>query len=258
VAIAVALLGGRSRVTRLAEAGSARIRLPRTADGSLEAVTVNTGGGVAGGDRFANIVEVGHGAALVVTTAAAEKIYGSDGPEATIATTIRVEEGGTVEWLPQETILFDRARLRRTLAVDLAADARALLFEATVFGRKARGETVETGAFRERWRVRRAGRLVYADDLRLGGDVADLLARPSVANGARALATLLYVGPDAETRIEEARAALEGATSECGASAWNGLLAIRFLAQDAETLRRDAARFMRAWRGRDLPRNWHL
>ena len=79
-----------------------------------------------------------------------------------------------------------------------------------------------------------------------------------MAAGRRALATIIHVAPDAEGRIEEARAALDGAGSECGASAWNELLAVRFLAPDIETLRRDAARFMTLFRGRPLPRVWHL
>jgi urease accessory protein len=258
LALAVGRLGSATRPLRIAESGSARLRLPKVDGPWLEAVTINTGGGIAAGDRFATEIEVGEGAALVVTTAAAEKIYRSDGDTSTVATTIRVESGARLDWVPQETILYDRARLRRTLTIDLAADASALLFEATVFGRAAFGESVTTGAYEDRWRVRRDGRLVYADTLRLSGDIAARLDRLTAAAGARALATVLYVAPDAAARLEEARAALDGASSECGASAWNGLLCVRMLAQDIETLRRDAARFMILFRGRPLPRVWHL
>lgn len=258
IALDVARLGNATRVTRIAESGSARLRLPQVEGPALEAVTINTGGGIAAGDRFATEIDVGAGAGLVVTTAAAEKIYRSEGDTSAVETTIRVQGRGILDWVPQETILYDRARLRRTLAVELAADASALLFEATVFGRAAFGESVTAGAYEDRWRVHREGRLVYADTLRFSGDIAARLDRLTAAAGGRALATILYVGPDAEARIEAARAALEGAGSEAGASAWNGLLCVRMLAGDIETLRRDAARFMTLLRGRPLPRVWHL
>ncbi len=243
---------------RIAETGSARLRLPKTEGPALEAVTINTGGGIAAGDRFTTEIEVGGGAQLVVTTAAAEKIYRSEGDTAEIATTIRVANEGRLDWVPQETILYDAARLRRSLEVALEPGASALLFEATVFGRAAFGETMRSGAYADRWRIRRGGRLVYADTLRITGVIADQLAKRTTAFGARALATIIYVAPDAESRIEEARAALEEGESQRGASAWGGLLAVRFLAPDIETLRRDAARFMSLFRGQKLPRVWHL
>jgi urease accessory protein len=140
----------------------------------------------------------------------------------------------------------------------LAPDASLLLFEATVFGRAAHQERVETGFFEDRWRIRRGGRLVYADTFRLSGPIAARLERPTIAAGARAVATLLYVAPDAAVRVEEARALLEGAASECGTGAWNGCLAARFVASDVETLRRDAARAIAGLASRPLPRVWNL
>lgn len=258
LSLRVERIGGATRVARIAETGSARIRLPKVEGPALEAVTINTGGGIAEGDSFSTAIEAGAGANLVVTTAAAEKIYRSLGRAAEIRTTISVEAGGHLDWVPQETILYDRARLHRSIHVELAADASVTLFEAAVFGRAAFGEEVGEGFYEDRWRVRRAGRLVYADTLRLAGNVAARLRAPTVAAGARALATVLHVAPDAEARIDEARACLEGAGAECGASAWAGMLCIRFLAPDSETLRRDAARFMTLFRGRPLPRVWHL
>ncbi len=258
VVLGVERLGNATRVARIAETGSARLRLPKVEGSALEAVTINTGGAIAAGDRFTTGIEVASGAELVVTTAAAEKIYRSEGDTAAIATTLRVAAGARLDWVPQETILYDQARLHRSLDVELEEGASALLFEATVFGRAAFGETMRSGAYEDRWRIRRGGRLVYADTLRVAGSIAGQLAKPAMANGHRAVATIVHVAPDGESRIEEARAALDGAASECGASAWNGLLAIRFLAADVETLRRDAARFMTLFRGRPLPRVWHL
>lgn len=255
VALSVARLGAATRPARIAESGASRVRLPRVAGPALEGVLINTAGGVACGDRFEVEALVGPGADLVLATPAAEKVYRSDGATAEVAIRVTVAEGGALAWLPQETILFDTARLRRRFDADLAPDARLTLFEATVFGRSAFGEEVATGLFEDRWRIRRAGRLVYADTLRLAGPIAALLDRPAIGGGARALATLLYVAPDAEARLEEARQLLSHSACASGCSAWNGLLAARFLAQDAAALRASAVRFLEAFRG-PLPRVW--
>lgn len=256
IAVGVDRVGGASRIMRVAESGPLRLRLPTIREGAPEGVIVNTAGGLACGDDMAVEAGIGAGAALVLSTTAAEKAYRSTGGTTRVATRLAVGPGGSVEWLPQETILYDRARLVRSLEVDLAPDATALLFEATVFGRAAHGETVRQGALTDRWRVRRGGRLVFADTLRLEGDIAGRLARPAVAAGHRALATMVYAAPDAEGRLEAARDHLAGSAAECGATAYGGLLVVRWLAPAIGALHRDVARFMTGFRGRPLPRVW--
>jgi urease accessory protein len=254
--------GGTTRLADLAESGPLRLRLPRTGPGPLEGVFLNSAGGIACGDRFAISAEAGAGADLVLTTTAAEKIYRSDGPVTEIAARLALGAGARLAWLPQETILYDGARLRRRLDAEVAADATLTLYEALVFGRAARGETVREGLIRDAWRLRRAGRLVYADTLLLDGPVADLLARPAIAGGARALATLVHLAPDAEARLDSVRvliaeAGCEALQVEAGASAWNGLLAVRLLAREAGALRVAATRLLEGFRGVPLPRVWY-
>lgn len=256
VALTVARMGERSGLVRLAEAGSARIRLPRVGGAVPEAVVINTAGGIAAGDRFETQITLEPGARLVATSAAAEKIYKSDGETSRIATWLVVRDGAELHWLPQETIPFDRARLRRNLDVEIGAGATLIAFEAVAFGRAASSERISEGFFEDRWRVRREGRLVFADTLRLSVAIGDALDRPTVAGGHRALATLLYAAPDATTRIDAAREWLDGGACESGASAWNGLLVVRWLAPSIGALRRDAARFMTALRGAPMPRVW--
>lgn len=255
IGLSVARLGAATRPIRIAESGSSRVRLPRVVGVALEGVLINTAGGVACGDRFEVEANVGPRADLVLATPAAEKVYRSDGDTAEIAITAKVDAGAGLAWLPQETILFDTARLRRRFDAHLASDARLLLFESVVFGRGASGEEVASGFFEDRWRVRRAGRLVYADTLRLSGAIAAQLRRPAIAGGARALATVLYVAPDAEARLDRARELLDGSGCASACSAWNGLLAVRFLAHDAAALRASAIRFIEGFRG-PLPRVW--
>jgi urease accessory protein len=251
-----ACIGGRTQLADLAESGSARLRLPRPAGAALEAVTINTGGGIAGGDRFETRIAAGAGADVTVTSTAAEKLYRSDGSAAHLDLLLSLEAGARLDWIPQETIIFDGARARRRVEAELAGDARLLLFEAVVFGRAARGERIGSGFFEDRWRIRREGRLLHADTFRLAGRMSDLLERPALGGGAAAIATLIYVAPDAEAQLEEVRGGLDAAACECGASAWNGLLAIRFLGQDSERLRRDAARIITGLGGRPMPRVW--
>lgn len=253
---------GPTRVLDLSESGPSRMRFPRMHGAAMEGILVNTAGGIACGDDFALSLDLGEGAGFVLTTTAAEKIYRSDGPVSRVGNRVTLAAGARLAWLPQETILFDRARLRRRFEADLAADAGLLVFEAVVFGRLARGEAVEQGLFEDVWRVRRAGRLVYADALRLDGPIAALLARPAIGGNARACATLVDFTPGAETRLDEARALLAslGANGASGvaaaASAWNGHLALRALAPEVGALRALAAGFLARYRGAPMPRVW--
>ena len=145
VSFAVKTVAGKTRRGHVHEAGSLRVRCPGAPSAELEAVLINTAGGVAGGDRFSLDIAAGEGTRLVVTTAAAEKVYRTLGPDSTIDVKLDVAAGATLAWLPQETILFDRARLSRSIEVSLAADARIVLAEAIVFGRSGMGEAVERG-----------------------------------------------------------------------------------------------------------------
>lgn len=249
---------GATRTLDLAESGPLRLRFPRGAD-ALEAVLVNTAGGIACGDRFAVSLDLTARADLVLTTTAAEKIYRSDGPVSRIENRVRLGAGARLAWLPQETIFYDSARVRRRFEADLAPDAGLLIVEIVVFGRAARGERIARGLFEDVWRVRRDGRLTYADGFRLEGPIGDLLARPAIGGGARACATLLDFSPGAEARLEEVRARLEAAAApgiEAAASAWNGHLAVRALAPTVGPLRGLIARFLTGYRAAPMPRVW--
>jgi urease accessory protein len=254
IALTVAADAGVTRRARVHENGSLRVRFPGDAAEELEAVLINTAGGVAGGDRFRIDVTVGAGARLAVTSAAAEKVYRALGDPASIALTLKVAAGGALAWLPQETILFDRARLARTIEVVVADGGRAIVVELLVFGRAGMGEAVEEGSVFDRWRVRLGGRLVYAEGMRLEGAIAAQLAEPAVANGAVAVATVLMV-PGDDAMVDTVRG-LDGLRGEAGASAWNGIAAVRLCAADGMTLRHDLARILAALRGAPLPRLW--
>jgi urease accessory protein len=255
VALSVKAAGGRTRRARVHEHGSLRARFPNGDGARLDAVLVNTAGGIAGGDRFAVDIAVGEGARLSVTTTAAEKIYRSLGPEAMMEVSLDVAAGGTLHWLPQETILFDQVNLRRTIEVDLAADAALLLAEAVVFGRSAMGETVAAGHFFDRWRVRRDGRLIFAEAARLDGAIARQLAEPATAKDSVAIATVLLV-PGDDAAVAAVRALSDGLAGEVGISTFNGIAVARFCARDGGTLRHDLTCVLSTLSGGALPRLW--
>ncbi|MCZ4091801.1 urease accessory protein UreD [Sinorhizobium psoraleae] len=232
---------GRACIAELYQEGCAKIRLPRTFDASMEAVLINSSGGVTGGDRISWAFEAGEGTALTLTTQACEKIYKASAGTADISTRISVASGSRVDWLPQETILFDRASLSRSLEVDLAEDATFLAVEAVLLGRKAMGEVVQAGLFRDRWRVRSGGRLLHAENLTLADDIAALAGRSAVLRGAAAFATLLYVGTDCERMLSRLRGTI-GDRASAGAShfrvAGRDKLVARVAATDGFALRK--------------------
>lgn len=255
VAFATVLSGGVTRRGDVHEAGSLRVRFPSSETSALSAVLVNTAGGVAGGDRFDIAIDAGAGTALTLTTAAAEKVYRSHGPAAGVGVSLRVRRSAHLAWLPQETILFDRARLARRIDIELDDEASLLLAEIVVFGRAAMNEMMTEGAYSDRWRLRRGGRLVFAETLRLDGDIGVKLAQRAIAAGGAAIATVL-IAPGDQQLVEHVRAAVPAFTGEVGISAWNGFALARFCAKDAATLRGDVMKLLAQVDATALPRLW--
>jgi urease accessory protein len=255
VRFAVRLQDGVTRRGDLHESGSLRVRFPSPEAEGLSGVFINTAGGIAGGDHFEIDITAGEGSRLTLTTAAAEKVYRAPGPAAQLDIALKAEAGARLAWLPQETILFDRARISRRIDIDLAADASLLLCEIVVFGRGAMGERMLHGEFIDRWRLRRGGRLVFAETIRLDGDIGEKLAQPAIAKGGVAIGTALIV-PGDEAVVERIREASESFGGEVGISCWNGFAMARFCAQDAARLRADMMAVLGRASGVALPRLW--
>ncbi|HWE20607.1 MAG TPA: urease accessory protein UreD [Hyphomicrobiaceae bacterium] len=248
---------GRTAVAGLRQSGAARVRFPKPAAGdSPEAVLLNTAGGVTGGDRLDIEVTLAARCSATVTTAAAEKVYRALDGEAQIRVHLEMEEGASLAWLPQPTILFDRARLDRRANVAIAGNATFLAVETLIFGRAAMGEEVCRGACRDSWRVRRDGRLVFADTFLVDGAVSDILDRGATLDGARAAAMLLWAAPGAPARLDEVRALLQDAACAAGASTWNGLLVVRAAALDGRELQTALGPVITGLTGKPVPRVW--
>ena len=240
--------GGSALVKRYSRAPM-RILTPRAANGVPEAVIANLAGGIAGGDRCEVGVAVGPGAEAVVSGQTAEKVYRAIDAPAEWTTRLTLGPGATLEWLPQETILFDGAQLGRRIEVDMANDARLLAVETLVFGRAAHGERMVRGGLADRWRIDRDGRPVWRDALRIGSGVFESVAAAEAGlRGARVSATLIYAAPDAAERLEDLRRLLSGMSAFAGASAVRGLVAVRFLAPEGGAFKRELAEFLGALR----------
>jgi urease accessory protein len=248
---------GHTRIDTLYEGGCARLKFPRTGR-DCNGVIVNTAGGMTGGDEARWSYKLHEGAHVGLTTQSAEKIYRSDRDVADVRVAIKLGKRASLAWLPQEIILFNGARFSRRLEADLAEGAQLTVLEISVFGRTARGERVTEGSFNDRWLVRRGGRIVFAESVKLEGDIAARLAEPAVGGGATAVATLLHVAPNAERRLGPLRRLLSRAATECGASAWDGMLIARFASNDVHALRRDAALAASRFLKEGLPRIWSL
>lgn len=249
---------GATRLAHLYQQGCAKIRLPKIHDRAPEAVVLNTAGGLTGGDHLVIEASLAEGTEAVVTTQACERIYKSAGGVAEAVNRLTVGEEAVAHWLPQETILFDGSGLRRSFEIALKPGARVIAIESVVFGRAAMGEIVKRGFFHDSWRITRAGTLIYADETRITGEIASALDGPVTLGGNEAMATLVMVAPEAKTKLEQARALLDGETA--GVSlVRDDLLVARLVGASSQALRSPVEALITLLRdGAPLPRVWHI
>jgi urease accessory protein len=252
--------GEKTRLEDLYQSGSAKIRLPKVYNTAPTAVLLNTAGGLTGGDALSYEVEAGDRSHAIVTSQTAERAYRSSGGVAKVTGRLGVGKDATLEWLPQETILFEASGLQRTISADLEANARLMMLETVVLGRTAMGEQVRSVLFKDSWRIRRDNKLIFADNIRLAGDPLKILKGTATAHGGHCFATFADFALDVEDRLDLARSCFETLpekTTHAAASAWNGLLVARFVSSDSRDLRNALMTFLTRYRSAVLPRVWH-
>ena len=257
VRVAARLRGDVTALADLHIAGSLKALFPQQRGQGLQAVLLNTAGGITGGDRFETGIDAAEGTRLTVTTQAAERIYRAQpGEIGHVTTHLTAAPGARLTWLPQETILYDGAALDRRLSIDAAPGARVIACETLVFGRRAMGETVRRLHLRDRIDLRVGGQLQFADRLRLDGDAEAQLQGHAVTGGGQAVASIVAFAPDIAARLEALRALLPDTG---GVSALSGdLLVLRLVAEDAYALRVPLIPILRALTAQDLPRTWTI
>jgi urease accessory protein len=248
-------LEGRTRLADLSQSGSAKAFVHQ-GSGGPEVVFLNTSGGMTGGDRLAYGLTLGEGCRVTATTQTAERAYRSDAGVAEVEVAHDLGPGAHLDWLPQETILFDHSALNRRTVVSLAAGASCLLLEAITLGRAAMGEVVRTIELKDKRCVLRQGFSVLVEPLVLGS--AALTAGSGVLQGARAFASLALVQAGAEARLPAVRAVLDEPGVNGGASAFDGKLTLRLMSVDAFPLRRQILRVLAVLRDGPLPRVWQM
>jgi urease accessory protein len=248
---------GITRLRDLRQSGSLKLVFPKTHSPDAEMILVNTAGGITGGDMFSLNIEAQTGAALSITTQAAERAYRAQIDEiGHVTTDITVHDGASLNWLPQELILFDGCALRRRLRIDLKPQARLLMVEPVVFGRAAMPETLGDVMFQDRIRITRKGAPIYVDGMDLQGHATDHLARATIAGGAGAMASVVMVAPNAQSHLNGVRAML---TETAGASMLaDDVMVIRQLAADSFDLRRNLIPVLEHLSNRTLPTSWRL
>ncbi len=227
-----------TRITDVFQRSPIRIMFPRAGGGAVdEAVLVNTAGGIAGGDRLECGVTALANASIAVTSQAAEKVYRALNEPARIATKLRACEAAKLAWLPQETIVFNWARVIRETEIELVSGAELLALEWLVLGRTAHGEETVGGQITDSWRVKKDGRLIWADSFRATDEIFPHLHRKALLSNCRAVGTLIYFGPYLDTRLEFLREIAPSLECHCVATSVGGLIVVRFAAEVSSDLR---------------------
>ncbi|PIB24247.1 hypothetical protein BFP76_03215 [Amylibacter kogurei] len=247
---------GKTTLMDLHQSGCVKAMLPRNHAPVMDGVLINTAGGVTGGDQLQYSATLGDDTTLCLTTQTAERIYQSSSGHGTIKTDFSVGANATFDWIPQETILFNQSALKRNMTVTMDASSSVMLMESIVLGRRAMGETLNSCFLSDQWRVMRSGKMAYADALRISDPNA--LNTPATLGGNRAFTTLVYIAPDAEARRNQMQQMLNFDDVKTGVSAWNGCLVTRFIARDAQPLRKALIATLTQFRNAPLPRVWHM
>lgn len=253
---AFAVRNGRARLADLAQQGSGKLMLPNVAGPVSEAVFLNTSGGLTGGDMLSYGLDLGAGVRLCATTQTAERAYASTQGAAEVRFHAKVGAGGRLDWLPQETILYQSSNLSRSTLVDLASDASALICESLVLGRTAMGEVVTQAHLNDNRMIRRDGRPVWAETLQIDPEVLAHGESPVLLDGALALGVVVLVAQGAEDAARGVLSlpAIPGA--KVAASGWDGRCLVRVMAPDGLLLRKAMAQIIKTLSARPLPRVW--
>lgn len=259
VELQVRRIAGRDTALRAFQSGCGKVRMPRVHGGmGLEAVMLNTAGGLTGGDRFKQVVDVGPRAAATVATQAYEKIYRSSGGDALIETALQLDDGATLHWLPQPTLAYEGGRLRRRTVLHAPSTARFVAVESLILGRTATGEQLHDGALYDDWRVAIDGKLAFADQFRLTTPITTTADCAATLAGNRALATLLIFGYPPEPVLADLRSAIERDQLMGGASRRGDLIVVRLLANDGRLLSSSLTTLIGTIRREPLPRVWSI
>ncbi|MEQ9672001.1 urease accessory protein UreD [Coleofasciculus sp. G2-EDA-02] len=192
---------GKTRLVRDRITSPLKVQRPFYPEGQrvCHTVVLHTAGGIVGGDRLSQTIHLQENAQALITTAAASKIYRSNGQRANQRIHIHVEAGACLEWLPQETIVFNGAVYQQQMTVELAPGASWLAWEITRFGRTARKERFLQGDWRSHSEIWQQGRPLWIDRQWLPGEA--VLDSPHGLAGQPIVGTLIWIGQPVSSEI---------------------------------------------------------
>ena len=260
-------VNGKTRLNELYQSDPLRILFPNIPDKDiLQAALVNISGGLVGGDKISVDMQIGRNAKALIASQSAEKVYRSSGADTEMEIKITVKPGSWLEFLPQETILFQGSRLRRQIKVSIEGDGSLVAGEILVFGRRGHGEYFKNGLIHESWEIERDGRLLWADTLHMDKNIASTINHPACFDGAVGMATLIYNGPNATDNLAVIQNLLADSNRDILSSVTciNGVMIIRWIGKNALDLRNDFGSFWSAFRNKiadlpaKLPRLWNM
>lgn len=256
-AFSVIAENNQTMLEKLYQSGALKLRFPLYPDHHFEAVQINTAGGATGGDKLFWQGKFGAKTTTTMTTQAAEKIYRSlDGTPVEIDISLKLEDGATLFWLPQETLFFDRAFLKRKIVVEMERNCTLLMVESFIFGRKLMGEDVNSGYLQDRWQIYSGGKLIHLEALQINGNIGEQSCHQAILDHNRAIATILYIFNDCEKKEVAAR---DIVGQSGGLSVWNGKLLARLMEKDSYELREKLVSLVKLLtKGAGVPNFWSM
>lgn len=246
-----------TRLNRLRQSGATKVIFPQTFRADMQGVVVNTSGGMTGGDCFEMSAHVRNAGQLTLTTQAAERIYrAQDEKPAHVHNRVTVAPAARLNWLPQETILFDASRLNRRLEIQMEGDSTALMVETLVFGRAAMGETVAQIDLQDRISITQDGAPIFRDAISLRGSAVEHLSRKAIAQEAGAVSSVVLIHARAASYLGALRSLLPplGGASLLA----ENVLVARALARDSFDLRQALIPMLEHLCDTPLPAVWRL
>ena len=241
-------------LAHLHQSGCLKALMPKNHSDIPEVVLINTAGGITGGDKLSVTVELKERVRATVTTQTAERVYKAGHDLGKVEVQLNLKQDSFLDWLPQETILFDKSALKRKITVNMHKTSKLFMVESIILGRSAMGETLTNNLFVDHWRILQENKLVYTESLKLSN--ASELSGLATLGENKALATLLYVAPNAEEKVQHMRALLEQCDLVSAASAWDGKLVTRLITDSPQRLRAALIFIISEFRKKQLPRVW--
>ena len=214
----------------LHQSGSLKVLIPKAKSTYAEAVLINTGGGIVGGDYLSVEVNAFNETKTWVTTQASEKVYRSDGELSHLKSRINIGNNSTLFWCPKETILFNNSKFKRNLEFNIKTSSKLFIVENVVFGRLASGELDADCFFFDQWRIKRDEKLIFAENFLFENKKS--MYRKTNLGDYRSLLNIVYVSKDSNNYLNKMRNIISAGNIFGEASCWNDFIYLRALANN--------------------------